>query len=132
MDEVIDVSMSPEAQAEYDQILATVAVREGTLMAPPNDRTYGWIGYDWKHLKTCGVKSWGAAKETTFTQFEGTFEEGTRYRTAIDVADVVCNCGQIVDGEVRWEPSNLSEITSAIFAEMYVELKDRRDDDQGT
>ena len=118
------VSMSPEVQAEYDRILAAVAVRSGALMAPRGDRQYGWIAGDWSHLSQCGVKSWGSAVETTFTQFEGTFAEGTRYRTAIDVADVVCNCGEITGREVRWEPSEgLGEVTSAVFEALYRELR---------
>jgi hypothetical protein len=117
------MSMSPEVQAEYDRVLAAVAIRKGTLMTP-SGRIYGWIADDWEHLSRCKARTWGKAKETTFTQFEGTFAEGTRYRTAIDVQDVSCHCGQVAGREVRWEPSDgLSEVTEAIFAEMYTQLK---------
>lgn len=118
------MSMSLEVQAEYDRILAIVAVRNGALMSPPSDRGYGWIAMDWEHLARCKPKTWGKATEVTFTQFEGTFVEETRYRMAIDVKDVTCNCGQITGREVRWEPeSGLGDVTSKIFEEMYRQLK---------
>lgn len=121
--------MSPEVQAEYDKILAAVAVRNGVLMSPPGDRYYGYIGDEWEHFATCNARSWGTAKETTFSQFEDTFATSTRYRMAIDVANVTCNCGQIKDREVRWEPSDgLGEVTSKVFAELYRQLKAEADD----
>lgn len=123
--------MDPKVKEEYDRVLAIVAIRKGALMCPSGSRYYGWIGDDWQHLSRCGAKSWGVAKETQFTQFDGTFVEETRYHTAIDVSDVTCHCGRITSAEVRWEPSDgLSEVTTAIFEEMYNQLRAKNENDE--
>jgi len=116
---------------EYETLLAQIAVRQGALLRPANDRGYGWIDPEWEHLSRCGVRSWGRATETTFQQFEGTFFEGERIHHAVDVADVTCHCGEITGREVRWEPSNgLSDVAEAVFAALYEKTRSERSEDE--
>ena len=116
--------MDKKIEQEYESLLAEVAIRNGSLLAPPGQRGFGWIAYDYEHLVTCGAKSWGAPIESEFSHFEDTFAEDVKVRHAIDVADVTCNCGQITGGEVRWEPyEGVSEVARAVFGLLYEKLR---------
>lgn len=116
--------MDSNVKQEYDALLTEIALKQGALMSPPNLRQYGWIDGDYAHLSSCGVRTWGAVRETEFQQFEGTFFEGERIRHAVDVSGVTCNCGFLTDREVRWEPTGgLSEVAEAVFTALYEKMR---------
>jgi hypothetical protein len=120
------MSMSPEAQREYDDALRKITLQHGTpLRVNPSfyvQNDYRLVG----HAATCGIVTASKPKEDVWHEFAGTFastDAGKRH--GIVVTDVSCNCGQLVQRTIRWEAS-ISEISEALFGEIFEVLIDLR------
>lgn len=110
--------MTPEVQAEYDQALMAVTVRNGYLMDTRQTRFHN---YDWKltgHPRECPTTA-QKVNEDVWYEFAGTFASTNDQRKhGICATGVSCACGALKDRTIRWEAS-VSEIMEIVFEEAF-------------
>lgn len=119
------MAMTPEVQEQYDRVLTTVTVRNGTLVSI-NPSIYGWEAFPWsdptrEHWDRCGMKPLTGeerAVEDSWDEFQGTFYEGDTTVHGVTVYGLSCNCGQLTDRSIRWR-ANMREVAEVVFTEAF-------------
>ena len=121
------MTMSPEAQKQYDAAMMAAAIKHGTMVSR-NPSFYGWSARPWsgddasdcKHMEHCQFVpgSTSAVEEDDWNEFMGTFYEGDTTKHGVIVKGVSCACGEIKDRSVRWQ-ADMQEVAEAVFEEAF-------------
>lgn len=122
--------MDPRVQAEYDDVLAQVVIKRGTLVSA-NESLYGWIAQDWLHISRhreygdgCRIVSYGRPVENEWDEFAGTFEEVDHRRSGVDLPGVSCACGKVENRTMRLDVP-MQQLAEGVFMELYGRLAQR-------
>lgn len=97
----------------YSVALGSLIAREGTPLKPDDGYYGGWEDYDMKrHLKTCSVAAISNPHESTWREFNGTFNDEDDSVHGAE-AEAQCACGKL-KGKMRIEGS-LTSLTRKLF-----------------
>ena len=117
--------MDDRVKAEYDKILTTAIIKNGSLVAK-DASFYGWntgeeYGGDFRsprHSVVCGIAKTGRVEEdATWDEFMGTFYEGDTRKHGMEVYGVTCNCGKLKNRTFRWD-APVGEAVKAVVEEL--------------
>lgn len=121
--------MDAKIRKEYETILTTLVLENGLPRWAPNARPgmfSGPVDYNGgEHIRTCTIVSTGRVDdEVEWSEWAGTFADGSKICHGVSVADVTCACGEITEREVIWE-TTVADVATAVFMKVYEMLNSR-------